>query len=112
MAAIRTIAAAYADAVWSALASSKPRSRITKDRDLVGADYYGVDPAFGQTALRFAVDNPDIHTTLVGTASPQNMLGNIKILETPLDLEFIKEIQKILEPIRDKSWLSGLEENN
>ena len=40
------------------------------------------------------------------------MLGNIKILETPLDLEFIKEIQKILEPIRNKSRLSGLEENN
>ena len=63
-------------------------------------------------ALRFAVNNPDIHTTLVGTASPKNMLGNIKILETPLDLEFVKKIQKILAPIRDKSWLSGLEENN
>ena len=63
-------------------------------------------------ALRFAVDNPHIHTTLVGTASPENMLGNIQILDSPLDLEFLGQVQEILKPIQDKTWHSGLEENN
>jgi L-galactose dehydrogenase len=70
----------------------------------------GVDIA--QLAIRFALANPDLSTTLVGTANPENLKKNVKWLETSIDNELLAEVQSILEPIRNKIWPSGRPENN
>ncbi|MBD3308824.1 aldo/keto reductase, partial [candidate division KSB3 bacterium] len=63
-------------------------------------------------AVQFAVRHPDIPTTLVGTANPDNMKRNITWLEEPLDEEFLREVRDILTPIRNTTWAIGRPENN
>jgi len=63
-------------------------------------------------ALQFALANPEIHTTLVGTASPENLKKNADWIEEPIDEELLHQVQVLLNPIRNESWLSGKPENN
>jgi L-galactose dehydrogenase len=70
----------------------------------------GVDIA--KLAMQFALAQPDIHTTLVGTASPDNIRKNVEWIEAPLDRELLAEVQAILQPALNKSWPSGRPENN
>jgi len=70
----------------------------------------GVDIA--QLAIQFALANPDLSTTLVGTANPENLKKNVRWLEAPMDHELLGEVQAILAPIRDQTWSSGRPENN
>jgi aryl-alcohol dehydrogenase-like predicted oxidoreductase len=63
-------------------------------------------------AVQFAVANPDIPTTLVGTASVQNITNNVKWIAEPMDLDLLSQVEKVLAPIKDKTWLSGHAENN
>ena len=58
-------------------------------------------------ALQFSVANPQIHTTLVGTANPDNIRKNAGWIEEPIDRELLKGVQKVLAPIRDKTWMLG-----
>jgi len=70
----------------------------------------GVDIA--QLAIQFALDNPDLSTTLVGTANPEHLRQNVEWLETPMNHELLAEVQAILAPIRNETWLYGRPENN
>lgn len=63
-------------------------------------------------ALQFAVANPAIHTTLVGTASVENITANVRWIEEPLDLSLLAEVLAILAPIHNQTWASGRPENN
>lgn len=63
-------------------------------------------------AVQFSVSNPDIPTTLVGTASPDNITRNIQWSEEPIDTELLSEVQQILQPVHDLTWPSGRPENN
>ena len=63
-------------------------------------------------ALQFSVANPDIHTTIVGTASPDRILENIRQIEEPLDTALVAKVQEILNPIHNTTWPSGRAENN
>ena len=63
-------------------------------------------------ALQFAVAQPNIHTTLVGTASPANIEKNVAWLDEPIDEQLLAEVQAILAPIHNQSWISGQPENN
>ncbi len=70
----------------------------------------GVDMA--QLAIQFSLANPDIATTLVSTANPQNIAKNVAWLETPVDQALLTEVQAILAPIKNQTWPSGRLENN
>ena len=70
----------------------------------------GVDIA--QLAIHFSTANPDIASTLVGTANPKNIKRNVEWSEELVDESLLTEVQKILSPIHNKPWLSGLPENN
>jgi len=63
-------------------------------------------------ALQFALANPRIATTLVGTASPENIVNNCKWADEPLDHQLLAEVQRILAPIHNRTWPSGRPENN
>ena len=63
-------------------------------------------------ALQFALANPDIHSTLVGTDKPENIISNVQWLEEPMDQALLAEVLAILKPIQNVTWPSGLPENN
>jgi L-galactose dehydrogenase len=66
----------------------------------------------GRLALRFAMENPAIHTHIVGTASSRRVLENIADSEAPLDHELLAAVQAILAPVHNVTWTSGRPENN
>jgi aryl-alcohol dehydrogenase-like predicted oxidoreductase len=70
----------------------------------------GVD--ISQLALQYALANPDVHTTLSGTASPENLKKNVTWLEQPIDQQLLAEVLEILRPIHNVTWPSGRAENN
>ena len=63
-------------------------------------------------ALQFSTDNEEIPTTLVGSASPERMKQNVAWIDEPMDAQLLQDVRRILEPIKDRAWKSGLEENN
>lgn len=63
-------------------------------------------------AVQFAVRNPRIATTLVGTSKAANIEKNVRWLEEPLDAELLGEVAAILAPIKDQTWPSGHPHNN
>lgn len=66
----------------------------------------------GRLALQFAVANPDIHTTVVGTASPDRVLRNLADIAQPADPAVLAGVQAILAPVHNLTWPSGRPENN
>jgi len=63
-------------------------------------------------AIRFCVENPDITTTVAGTANPTNMANILKWIEQPLDGELLAEVQEILAPVKIMLWPVGCPENS
>jgi L-galactose dehydrogenase len=63
-------------------------------------------------ALQFAASHRDITTTLVGTADPRKIRESVKWVGTDLDYSLLTEVQDVLAPIRNETWLSGRKENN
>ena len=63
-------------------------------------------------ALQFSAAHPDLATTLVGTASPENMAKNVRWVQEPMDQELLSHVMQMLEPIHNQTWPSGRPENN
>ena len=63
-------------------------------------------------AVQFALANPRINTTLVGTSKAENIAQNVRWLEEPLDAELLREVAAILAPVKDQTWPSGRPKNN
>jgi L-galactose dehydrogenase len=66
----------------------------------------------GKLALRYSMANPDIHTHIVGTASPDRVLANIADAEAPLDQKLLAQVLQVLAPVHNLTWPSGRPENN
>jgi L-galactose dehydrogenase len=64
-----------------------------------------------ELAIQFALANPDITTTLVGSANPDNMLANIRYAETPMNKDLLWETMDVLAPIANHNFTRGLPEN-
>jgi L-galactose dehydrogenase len=62
-------------------------------------------------ALQFAVQHPAIATTLVGTASPENIRKNVAYIGEPIDLELLARVLEILKPIHNHNFTRGRPEN-
>ncbi len=70
----------------------------------------GVDIA--QLALQFSCENPDITTTVAGSASPKNIRKWADWLSKPIDDALLKEVQAIFAPVKNLGHKEGLSENN
>jgi L-galactose dehydrogenase len=70
----------------------------------------GVDIA--DVALRFAVRNRTVASTLVGMRTETEVRANLRTLSTDDEDGVLEAVQEILSPVRDVEWLSGLPENN
>lgn len=70
----------------------------------------GVDIA--KLALQFSIANPDIATTVAGSANPENIQKWAKWAEEPIDEELLRDVKKIFEPVKNVGHTEGLPENN
>lgn len=59
-------------------------------------------------AIQFSTMNERIPTTLVSTANPANISKNATWVTEPIDHDLLHEVLGILEPIKDKTWASGI----
>ncbi|PGT87135.1 aldo/keto reductase [Bacillus sp. AFS040349] len=55
-------------------------------------------------AIQFSVSNKVIPTTLVSTASSDNIAKNIRWASEPIDKKLLEEVLKILAPIHNQTW--------
>lgn len=70
----------------------------------------GVDIA--KLALQFSIENPDITTTVTGSANPDNIRKWAEWIQDPIDRELLAEVQAIFEPVKNIGHVEGLLENN
>ncbi|MEC9476804.1 MAG: aldo/keto reductase [Planctomycetota bacterium] len=63
-------------------------------------------------ALRFALDNSNIASTLCGMKSPQEVQQNVAVLDLPIDPELLDQIAQLVAPVRNETWHEGLPENS
>ncbi|WP_308727040.1 aldo/keto reductase [Alicyclobacillus acidocaldarius] len=66
--------------------------------------------SIAKIALQFSVSNEDIPTTLIGAATPETIMQNIKWIEEPLDGELLGEMKSLLSDVQGITWSSGNEE--
>ncbi|MEO5712219.1 MAG: aldo/keto reductase [Luteolibacter sp.] len=59
-------------------------------------------------AVQFSCSHPDMASTLVGSANPQNIRDNIAYLAEPMDEQLLAEVMEILEPIHNFNFTRGL----
>jgi aryl-alcohol dehydrogenase-like predicted oxidoreductase len=70
----------------------------------------GVDIA--KIALQFSCANPDIATTIAGSANPANIRKWAEWLDEPIDRDLLGEVLQIFQPVKNLGHLEGLRENN
>jgi L-galactose dehydrogenase len=70
----------------------------------------GVDIA--KLALQFSIANPEITTTIAGSANPENIRNWVQWAQEPLDKELLREVQTIFAPVKNIGHAEGLPENN
>jgi len=70
----------------------------------------GVDIA--RLALQFSAENPDITTTIAGSANPENVRKWAQWVEEPVDCELLQQVLEILAPVKDIGHVEGLTKNN
>jgi aryl-alcohol dehydrogenase-like predicted oxidoreductase len=70
----------------------------------------GVDIA--KLALQFSIANPDIATTIAGSANPDNIRNWARWAQEPLDEELLREVQAIFAPVHNIGHTEGRPENN
>jgi aryl-alcohol dehydrogenase-like predicted oxidoreductase len=63
-------------------------------------------------ALQFSIANPDITTTLAGSANPQNIRRWSEWADEPIDEGLLSEVQAIFAPVKNIGHWEGLPENN
>jgi len=62
-------------------------------------------------AVQYCCANPDIATTLVGTARPKNIRDNIAYVNEPMDEVLLAEVLEILRPIKNFNFTRGLSQH-
>ncbi len=70
----------------------------------------GVDIA--KLALQFSCSNPDIPTTIAGSANPENIRNWAKWIAEPIDEQLLREVQEIFRPVKNLGHMEGLAKNN
>jgi len=70
----------------------------------------GVDIA--KLALQFSIANPDLATTVSGSANPNNIRKWAEWAAEPIDQELLKEVLGIFAPVKNLGHAEGLPENN
>ena len=70
----------------------------------------GIDIA--KLALQFSIANPDITTTIAGSANPENIRKWAEWAAQPIDETLLREVQALFAPVRNLGHQEGLAKNN
>jgi L-galactose dehydrogenase len=65
-----------------------------------------------QLAVQFSIANPDICTTIAGSANPINVRNWARWAELPIDQQLLAEVQAIFADVKNLGHIEGLKENN
>ncbi len=65
-----------------------------------------------KVALQFSIANPDITTTVAGSANPNNIRNWAKWAAEPIDEELLRDVREIFAPVKNLGHKEGLPENN
>ncbi len=68
--------------------------------------------SIAKLALQFAIANPDIATTVAGSANPKNVRAWAEWATEPLDEDLLRDVQAIFAPVKNIGHSEGLPENN
>jgi len=68
--------------------------------------------SIAKLALQFSLANPDIATTVAGSANPANIREWARWAAEPLDEELVRDVQAIFAPVKNIGHVEGLPENN
>jgi L-galactose dehydrogenase len=71
---------------------------------------YGVNLA--DVANRYALDHPDIATTIVGMSKMRNVERNIKVMDFKMPEGLLEKILTMVEPVKNQMWFEGNPDNN
>ena len=63
-------------------------------------------------ALQFSCSNPDITTTVAGSANPENIRKWAEWLSEPMDQGLLDEVLEIFRPVKNIGHKEGLPQNN
>jgi L-galactose dehydrogenase len=63
-------------------------------------------------ALQFSCANPEIATTIAGSANPDNIRNWAKWITEPIDEQLLLDVQAILGPVKNIGHKEGLPKNN
>ncbi|MFO1043919.1 MAG: aldo/keto reductase [Planctomycetaceae bacterium] len=63
-------------------------------------------------AVQFSCANPDIATTVAGSANPRNIRNWAEWLAEPIDQQLLADVQAIFAPVKNLGHKEGLPENN
>lgn len=68
--------------------------------------------SIAKLALQFSLADPDIATTVAGSASPANIRAWTTWAAEPLDEELLRDVQAIFAPVKNVGHVEGLPQNN
>ncbi len=71
---------------------------------------YGV--ALSDVAIRYALDHPGIHTTIVGISGMDHVTKNLGAMEVRIPPGLMEQIEARVAPVRNQMWYEGKPENN
>lgn len=70
------------------------------------------DVDIAKLALQFSCANPDITTTIAGSANPENIRKWAQWIEEPIDQELLADVLEIFRPVKNIGHMEGLPKNN
>ena len=68
--------------------------------------------SIAKIALQYAIANPDIATTVAGSANPANVRAWAAWAAEPIDMELLRDVQAIFASVKNIGHVEGLPENN
>lgn len=63
-------------------------------------------------AMKYAMDHPKIATTIVGMSEVYMVRQNLGAIDLEIPDELLKKIIALVEPVKNRMWFEGREENN
>ncbi|MDA0315786.1 MAG: aldo/keto reductase [Bacteroidetes bacterium] len=63
-------------------------------------------------ALRYAMNHPNIATTIIGMCELEIVKQNVAALDFIIPEELMEKIELLLAPVKNRMWFEGKEENN
>ena len=63
-------------------------------------------------AMKFALDYPQVATTIVGMSKVRHVESNLRALDFSIPEGLLAEIVELIAPVKNMMWFEGLPENN